>query len=86
MQTFKASNMHCVSHQVRATEWSESTSSHIKDGGQCQNWKWLSLNKSAMDCSVLLKFGLWVHYGFTEAAQWLRSNYGKIQDGWSPNW
>ena len=39
----------------------------------------------AVDCLIVLKFGTWVHLGYAEAAECLKSTYRKIQDGsWRP--
>jgi len=42
---------------------------------------------SASLCQIVPKFGVRVHSGSAEAAEWLKSTSGQIQDGrLRPNW
>ena len=46
-----------------------------------QTLTYLNRNNSATDCSISLKFGLWVRYG---PAKWLQFSYREIQGGRQP--
>jgi len=48
---------------------------------------WSVINNSTAGCRILLKFRTWLYYAPAEAADWLKSTSGQIQDGRRrPNW
>ena len=56
-----------------------------KQRSVCKSWKTRGYD-SAMDCLILPKFGMWEHYGTSEAVQWLKSRYHEIHDWrWTTN-
>jgi len=67
---------------TKAMKFWKSTSGQFQYGGRPHpNFQPLNCNNSATDCSISLKFDLYVHCGSAEVTKGLKSTYHEIQGG-----